>query len=59
MSDAIKDITDDIFSFRKTAHWCACIVCATQCNCCGALDFLSPEPCPQTAPSWMHWLQDL
>jgi len=35
------------FSFRKTAHWCTCIVHATQSNCCGALDFLSPEPCPQ------------
>jgi len=22
-----------------------------------ALDFLSPEPCPPTTPSWMHWLQ--
>jgi len=47
MSDAIKHITDDIFSFRKTAHWCICIVRATQSNCCGALDFISPEPCPQ------------
>jgi len=59
MSDAIKHITDGIFSFRKTAHWCTCIVCATQSNCCGSLDFLSPEPCPTTAPSWAHWLQDL
>jgi len=32
---------------RKTAHWCTCIVRATQSNCCGALDFLfSHEPCP-------------
>jgi len=31
------------FSFRKTAHWCTCIVCATQSNFCGALDFLSPN----------------
>ena len=46
MSYAIKYITDDIFSFRKTAHWCTCIVCTTQCDCCGTLDFLSPEPCP-------------
>jgi len=45
MLDAIKHITDDIFSVRKTAHWCACIVRATQSNYCGALDFLSPEPC--------------
>jgi len=30
MSDANQHITDDIFSFRKTAHWCTCIVCATQ-----------------------------
>ena len=30
---------------QKTAHWC--IVRATQSNCCSALDFLSPEPCPQ------------
>jgi len=34
--DAIKDITDDNFSFRKTAHWCT--VRATQSNCCIALD---------------------
>jgi len=47
------------FSFRKTAHWCTCIVYATQSNCCGALDFLYPEPCTPTAPSWTHWLQDL
>jgi len=40
-------ITDDIFSFRKTANWCTCIVHATQSNCCGSLDFLSPEPCSQ------------
>jgi len=45
LSDAIKHITDYIFSFRKTAHGCTCIVRATQSNCCGALDFLSPEPC--------------
>jgi len=32
------------FSFKKTAHWCTCIVLATQSNCCSALDFLSPEP---------------
>jgi len=36
MLDAIKHITDDIFSFRKTAHWC--IVRAAQYNCCNALD---------------------
>ena len=30
MLDAIKHITDDIFSFRKTAH--RCIVCVTQSN---------------------------
>jgi len=47
------------FSFRKTAHWCACIVRATQSNCCGSLEFLSPEPCPPTAPSWTRWLQDV
>ena len=35
------------YSFRKTALWCICIVRATQSHCCGALDFLSPEPCPQ------------
>jgi len=38
-----KHIGDDIFSFRKTAHWCTCIVCATHSNCCGNIDFLSPE----------------
>jgi len=42
---------------QKTVHWC--IVRATQSNCCGALDFLSPEPRPPTALSWTHWLQDL
>ena len=55
MSDAIKHIntseTTFIFSFKKTAHWCTCIVRATQSNCCGTLDFLSPEPFPPTAPS--------
>jgi len=34
--DAIKHITDDNFSFRKTAHWC--IVRKAQSNCCTALD---------------------
>jgi len=28
MLDAIKHITDDIFSLRKTAHWCICMHCA-------------------------------
>ena len=46
MSDAIKHITDDISSFRKIAHWCTCIVHATQSNCRGCLDFLSLKPCP-------------
>ena len=46
-------------SVRKTAHWCTCSVRATQSNCYGALDFLSPEPRPPTAPSWTHWLHDL
>jgi len=51
MLDAIKHITDYIFfSFRKTAHWCTCIVHATQYNCCGTLDFLSPEPCLPNSP---------
>jgi len=35
------------FSSRKTAHWCIRVVRATQSNCCGALDLLSPEPCLQ------------
>jgi len=56
MSDAIKHITDDTFSFRKTAHWCICIVRATQSNCCGTLDFLSLESCPNSPK---HLLQDL
>ena len=30
---------------QNRAHWC--YVHATQSNCCSALDFLSPEPCPQ------------
>ena len=42
---------------KKTAHWCT--MCATQYNCCSAVNFLSPEPCPPTASSWTHWLQDL
>jgi len=42
---------------QKTEHWS--IVHSTQSNVCSALDFLSPEPCPTKAPSWMHWLQDL
>jgi len=42
---------------QKTAHWC--IVHTAQSNCCSAVDFLSPEPCPPTAPSRMHRLQDL
>jgi len=37
------------FSFRKTAHWCMCIVHATQSKCCGALNFLSLKPCLPTA----------
>ena len=44
------------FSFRKTAHWCTRIVHATQSNCCGTVDLLSPETCPPTAPSWTHCL---
>jgi len=59
MLDAIKHNTDDIFYSRKTAHRCTCIVRATQSNCCGALDLLSPGPCPPTAPSWTHLLKDL
>jgi len=33
---------------------------ATQSNCYGALDFLSPDSwtMPPAAPSWMDWLQD-
>ena len=41
---------------QKTAH--RCFVRATQSNCCSAVDFLSPEPCPK-APSWTYWLQNL
>ena len=57
MSDAIRQIT--FFSFRQTAHWCTCIVRATQSNCCGSVDIFSLKPCPPNSPSWMHWLQDL
>jgi len=46
MLDSIKHITDDNFSFRKTGHWCTCIVRAKQSNCCDVLDFLSPKPAP-------------
>jgi len=31
---------------QKTAYWC--FVHATQSNCCSALGFLSPVPCPQS-----------
>ena len=55
---AIKHITDNIFFFQKIAHWCTCTVHATQSSCCGAHDFLSPEQCLTTAPTWTHWLQD-
>jgi len=51
MLDAIKHITetdDNFFASRKTVHWCTCIVHATQSNCCGDLDFLSPEPWPNS-----------
>jgi len=34
--DAIKHITDNNVSFRKTAHWCTLL--AAQSNCCSALD---------------------
>jgi len=34
---------------QKTAHWC--FVHATQSNSCRAVDFLSPIPCPQKAPT--------
>jgi len=34
--DAIKHITDDNYSFRKTAHWCT--VHVAQSNCCIALN---------------------
>ena len=47
MSDAIKHIADDIFLSgrqRIGAH----MHCARKTvHCCGALDFLYPEPCPQ------------
>jgi len=33
---------------QRTEHWC--IVRATQSNCCSAIDFLSPESCPQYSP---------
>jgi len=51
MLDAIEHITetdDNFFASRKTVHWCTCIVHATQFNCCGDLDFLSPEPWPNS-----------
>ena len=46
------------FSFRKTAHWCTCIVHATQSNCCGSR-LHSSWTMPPTSLSWTHWLQDL
>jgi len=30
---------------QKREHWH--VVCATQSNCCSAVGFLSPEPCPE------------
>jgi len=46
-------------SFRKTVHWCTCIVHATHPTAVALstsilLDCVSP-----TTPSWTHWLQDL
>jgi len=37
------------FFFQEDSR-CTCIVHATQSNCWGALDFLSPEPCPPQQP---------
>jgi len=47
MSDAIKHITDHFFLSGRQRIGALCIVHATQSNCCGTLDFLSLEPCPQ------------
>jgi len=59
MLDAIKHITDDIFSFRKTAplvHMdCACNT--VQLLRLSRLSF--SWTMPPTAQSWTHWLQDL
>ena len=41
-----QTITNDIFSFTKTAHWYTCIVPATYSNWYGSLDFLTLKPCP-------------
>ena len=41
MLDAIKHITDDIFSFRKIAH--RCVVCVTQSNLVKCVIFLFPR----------------
>jgi len=58
MSNAIKHITDDIFSFRKTAalvHMhCACNTVQVL-RCCRLPFSLTTPP---TSPSWVHWLQD-
>jgi len=57
--DAIKHITDDIFSFRKTAHWCTCTVHATQSKLLRRSRLPFSWTKSPTAPSWTHWLQDL
>jgi len=44
------------FSFRKIVHWCTCIAPATQSNCCGTLDFLSPAPCPPSSSAELNAL---
>ena len=37
-----------LVSFSKTAHWCTCIVRATQSNCCGAVEFLLLNHAPNS-----------
>jgi len=46
MLDAIKHTSQMTFFFQEDIALVRC-ACATQSNCCSALDFLSPEPCLQ------------
>jgi len=46
------------FSFSKTAHWCTCIVHATQ-SAAALSTFFLLNHASNTPYSWTHWLQDL
>jgi len=43
----------------KPRRQCTGALCMQHSPTCSALNFVYPEPCPPTVPSWTHWLQDL